>query len=611
MTEPDSLMATAAEQIRALNHQTQRTPPMRALLIRILRQTVGQYAFLPGPGLVVMEEAVAIFISYSSQDRSAIDHLLAALHKTKKPLWLDEELAGGEAWWRVILDQIRSCEVFLIAVSNHSLDSKPCQAELRYAQALQRPILPVQIGPIDSMRANPLAAVQLIDYRNPTVETGIQLVTAVHDLWEKRPELPSPLPEEPPVPFEYLLRLASALEDSDLSAQQQTQLLVELKSALEEDGQDPAVRHDITRLLVVLRNRGDVAWKTRTEVDKLLTSIGAPVAEDAKEQAPTTETSGPTRAPTVQPSQPIIQAGPQPSVRTTQPRFQPNQPAFPTPRSWAPQTPPPSEPPGPPSGPMPLMGQYYPPPAGGGGPYAQPGKQRRKRWVIAGASAVGVAAAVVVAVVLLIPNPPPPPPAPPPAPPPPGPIPVERLSALLLSPSDINSIMGSSTMQPGNPILSMDTYSMTLSLPDCQGALYSSQEPVYAGTGYTGVSALVSSEPGDNHDHWVSQAVVRFPSADKAKAFLQTSADKWKACAGKTVAVTDNGKTVRWTFEQVNGNPPKITVMDTQEGADGWECQRAMGVANNVVVDINACGFHIRDQGAQITDKIVTKINNE
>jgi serine/threonine kinase PknH len=104
-----------------------------------------------------------------------------------------------------------------------------------------------------------------------------------------------------------------------------------------------------------------------------------------------------------------------------------------------------------------------------------------------------------------------------PAPPPPDPIPAERLAALPLSPSEINSIMGSSIMEPGKPVRSMDTSAVTLSSPDCQGALYTSQDPVYAGTGYTRLSGLVSSEPGDNYDHWVNQAVILFPSADKAK----------------------------------------------------------------------------------------------
>jgi serine/threonine-protein kinase len=34
-------------------------------------------------------------------------------------------------------------------------------------------------------------------------------------------------------------------------------------------------------------------------------------------------------------------------------------------------------------------------------------------------------------------------------------------------------------------------------------------------------------------------------------------------------------------------------------------------VANNVIVDINACGYHISDQGGQIADKIVEKVNSQ
>jgi serine/threonine kinase PknH len=171
--------------------------------------------------------------------------------------------------------------------------------------------------------------------------------------------------------------------------------------------------------------------------------------------------------------------------------------------------------------------------------------------------------------------------------------------------------MGASSMQSDKPLTSMETSSATLSLPDCKGALYSSESTVYAGSGYTGMSGQVASEPGDNNDHFVEQAVVAFPSADKAKAFLQKSLDKWKACNGETVTVTNNRKTYRWTFAQVDGSSPKFSMLHTQEGANGWACQRTMSVANNVIADINACGYHISDQGVQIADKIVEKVNNE
>jgi hypothetical protein len=40
-------------------------------------------------------------------------------------VWLDEELGGGAAWWTAIRKEIRKCTVFLFALSNNSLNSKP------------------------------------------------------------------------------------------------------------------------------------------------------------------------------------------------------------------------------------------------------------------------------------------------------------------------------------------------------------------------------------------------------------------------------------------------------------------------------------------------------
>ncbi|WP_196806383.1 sensor domain-containing protein, partial [Mycobacterium simiae] len=287
----------------------------------------------------------------------------------------------------------------------------------------------------------------------------------------------------------------------------------------------------------------------------------------------------------------------------------------PSPRPWAPE-----------SGPVPTPSQPVPGPAyfhGGGGNWGgpppgnlppvqavghppwgpgQPPKPKRNPWPIIAAAAVVVVVVVsAVAIWLIIPDPKPPP----------DPVAATRLNSLLLSASEINAIMGATNIQPGKPITSMGTSSMTVSIPDCQGALYTTQDRVYAGSGYTGINGLVSSEPGDNNDHWVNQAVVAYPTADKATAFLQSEAGKWKSCAGQTVTVTNSSnKTYRWTFAQIQGSPPKISVLQTQEGADGWECEHAMGVANNVVVDINACGYHISDQAGQIADKIVEKINS-
>ena len=82
---------------------------------------------------------MALFISYSSQDRSTVDALTTALRRGQQQVWFDQELGGGESWWNKILEQIRSCDVFIVALSNNWLQSKPSQAELRYAQGPEPP----------------------------------------------------------------------------------------------------------------------------------------------------------------------------------------------------------------------------------------------------------------------------------------------------------------------------------------------------------------------------------------------------------------------------------------------------------------------------------------
>jgi len=171
---------------------------------------------------------VAVFISYSSQDRLALEALTTALKRAQQKVWFDQELGGGDAWWNAILEQIRSSDVFIVALSNNWLQSKPSQVELRYAQALNRSILPVKVGPVDSVRVNPVSTLQIIDYQNPTVDAGIQLVTAIHAMRDKVPPLPSPLPDEPAVPFGYIMKLGNTLSEKELTPQQQIQLLVEL-----------------------------------------------------------------------------------------------------------------------------------------------------------------------------------------------------------------------------------------------------------------------------------------------------------------------------------------------------------------------------------------------
>ncbi len=217
---------------------------------------------------------MGVFVSYSSRDKDAVKSLSQDLQDAGEQVWLDQRLGGGDAWWRAILEQIRGCEVFVFALSQNSIQSKPCQAELRYAQDLGLPILPVQVGLVDSMQLNPLATVQTLDYRNPTPKAGMQVITALNRARAQRQPLPSPLPGEPLVPFEYLIRLYHTISSPNyLSPPEQAALVAQLQLGLREDGEHDAARKDIAMLLNKLRDREDVTYRTRTEVDTVLAAI--------------------------------------------------------------------------------------------------------------------------------------------------------------------------------------------------------------------------------------------------------------------------------------------------------------------------------------------------
>jgi serine/threonine kinase PknH len=536
---------------------------------------------------------MAVFISYSSRERELLERLTKALRQAHEQVWLDEELGGGEAWWGEILEQIRACDVFIVALSKNSLESKPCQAELQYADALGKPIVPVQVGPLDSMRVNPLAALQTIDYRDPTIQTSIELISTMHARRAKLRPLPDPLPDEPPMPFAYLMRLASTIGGPQLSAQQQSSLVSELKAGLEEDGNDATARRDITQLLCMLRDRSDVTWRTRTEVENVLASLDAPAvaAEPAPAAGPPAGQGGPPPQPAAGP--PAGQGGPPPH-----------------------NGPPPYGGPPPHGGPPPYGGpppQFVPPGGwwdpGGGSSNSTAGKPRpsRTKWIIAGGGVVAAIVAVVVVVVVVAGGNGSGPGSGQTSTPPPTPMVTSaRLVSILLTADEVDSIMGTSKIVAGDVKSQMDEKPQPMSNANCAGAYSNALKAVYEGSGYTGVSDQILTIKQPNQV-FVEQTAVAFPSVDQAHAFLTTSTNKWKGCAGQTVTITFSDGDSRWTFGDVTAGNSQIAQLVTQEAGSGWACQHVLRVVSNAVIEANTCHDHITDEASRMADQMAAK----
>lgn len=531
---------------------------------------------------LIFPEAIVFFVSHASQDRSAIDGLLLVLRRTLAEVWLDDELGGGEAWWQAILEKIRECDVFIIALSNNSLASKPCGAELRYAQALRRPILPVQIGPVDSVRVTPLASTQIIDYRNPVHDTEIRLISALQKRQAQCVPLPAALPEEPEVPFAYLMRLATALASPELSHYEQAGLVSELRNKLAEDCTDAAAQRDIVRLLYLLRDRPDVTWRTRSDVDALLGACD-------------TNLSNPVGLPTVPFTrpQPVASGLDRHSVQ----RSASSLPAvvdLAEPTELRPLA-------------EPLAARARPVVIEANDSAAADrwrSRLRRSRWLLGCGAAAAVVATVGGAVLHSRPATEP-----------------QQRSVDLLDDETLDTIMGTtgmSTAESGSQETKHTTGVIEVAPPECASVIYPGLERTYRDSGGGQVTWRVSENRGGmgragvDDNSFVDQDVAVFPKdSDRAAAFIRASAIPWRACAGKAVTVTYRGTdTYTWNVGEVVGDSPKIAQTFALATGNGYTCQRVMRVVDNMVLDVKACGTHVDDESSKIAGRLAAAVTD-
>jgi hypothetical protein len=217
-----------------------------------------------------------IFMSYSRDDESVVKTLRLVLAAAGRELWFDHDIAGGALWWDTILDNIRSCSVFLFAASDNSLRSTACRYELKYALALNRQIVPIEVGTITTLPASPLAPLNVIPFdARDAVGVGT-ILGAVLDAERRQEPLPDPLPAEPPIPYAYLQGLGDRIDNLELDEKAQFSVIDQLGKAL-DDETDDSVRRTIAVMLRTLRKQPSTTNRIRRRIRLLLLTHEFPV----------------------------------------------------------------------------------------------------------------------------------------------------------------------------------------------------------------------------------------------------------------------------------------------------------------------------------------------
>jgi hypothetical protein len=186
-----------------------------------------------------------------------------------------------------------------------------------------------------------------------------------------------------------------------------------------------------------------------------------------------------------------------------------------------------------------------------------------------------------------------------------------KLDDVLLSAGELNGIVGSTQMKVTSELDQMTDHSGEVSDPDCLGAIYGAEEPVYAGSGWTALRDQVVREPAEDNEHWVEQTAVLYPSAEKAQQFFDESKSSWQKCAGYSVSVDAEAATYLWQIDSLTAEDGLITQTTAQEDAEGWGCQLAMSVVSNAIIEAWACGYSIKDEAATIANEMIANASKK
>jgi hypothetical protein len=211
-----------------------------------------------------------IFVSYSSQNRPAVKSLVADLVSLEHEVWFDQELSGGQVWWDTILDQMRACDLFILALTAQAMKSEPCRLEYTYAYELNKPIIPVLLTDDVNIALLPviLQERQFVNYINQDKAALLALNNAIHST-PPAPALPDPLPDAPGIPISPLAALQAEIDEPSLTYESQIALFHRIKDYVD----DAQYHHDALILMKELEQHPALLAAVFKEINAYLSDV--------------------------------------------------------------------------------------------------------------------------------------------------------------------------------------------------------------------------------------------------------------------------------------------------------------------------------------------------
>ncbi len=127
-----------------------------------------------------------IFISYSRVDTEFVTRLINDLTRQGLNVWMDQRNIGaGQRWDRVIQDALEACDLFMIVLSPHSVESENVLDELSFAINSNKRIIPILLQNCEIPYR--IARIQFVDFTRD-YQTGFRHLLS--EITQQAPQRP-------------------------------------------------------------------------------------------------------------------------------------------------------------------------------------------------------------------------------------------------------------------------------------------------------------------------------------------------------------------------------------------------------------------------------------
>ncbi|MGQ0540067.1 MAG: toll/interleukin-1 receptor domain-containing protein, partial [Gemmatimonadaceae bacterium] len=155
---------------------------------------VAPVRFPPDVPPATRDAAGYVFISYAHADAARIAPHMRTLHESGVTYWYDAGIPSGAEWDAVIESRIERCRALLLFLSARSAASKYVRREVKFADALDKPLMSLVLEPValsEGLRML-LTQYQMIDAGGGASREGAGLAAALRGAigLDKRPSQP-------------------------------------------------------------------------------------------------------------------------------------------------------------------------------------------------------------------------------------------------------------------------------------------------------------------------------------------------------------------------------------------------------------------------------------